>query len=533
MGNVETKEFTEQQQYINQLHAQIKSNKQEIDRFKLMNMNMRPGNTPGNNLNNNNNISGNNISGNNISGSNISGNNFGINKAKPKKTELIQIINKNTIKINKLNDALLKHKHVMNASQLSKIKLLKESLTTSNEILKDQLNDYTNYNDYNDNNNYAQNNSLMQTTHNQSHSDTYNSISGFNQGTSRVDPTSRQLQTQMQNDDISILNRNYKDDDAKELAEFELEEKRRRRQFLEKQRKRRLEYQNKLDEIEKKNIDAIKLFGLSTNYSLKDLKTAYKKLAIKTHPDRPEGSNQKFQLVTKCYLLLLEKYKLRESDKHYNKLRDESKKYMEQQNNKSAKFDKENFNLKLFNKIYEQNKLWDPNDEGYENWLKNDDDSSETPLFNKKFNIDIFNSTFNSHKNKNSNQIVKYDNPSALVLTKSGFTEIDNSNQIDDYTKTMEGQGNLQFTDLKVAYTNKGNLINPDSVEYKQYNSVDELKRDRSKISYIMSPEDIRAEEMRKQRERIKEEERQKKIRERDLMIANNYSQVHKYMLGN
>ena len=48
-------------------------------------------------------------------------------------------------------------------------------------------------------------------------------------------------------------------------------------------------------------------------------------MAIQTHPDRPSGSKQKFQLITQCYLSLMEKYKLRESDKTYNDLRQASK----------------------------------------------------------------------------------------------------------------------------------------------------------------------------------------------------------------
>ena len=34
---------------------------------------------------------------------------------------------------------------------------------------------------------------------------------------------------------------------------------------------------------------------------------------MKTHPDKPGGNVEKFQLVTKCYMSLLEKYKNRES----------------------------------------------------------------------------------------------------------------------------------------------------------------------------------------------------------------------------
>ena len=75
-----------------------------------------------------------------------------------------------------------------------------------------------------------------------------------------------------------------------------------------------------MNELERKNIDAIKLFSLPQNYTVEQLKEVHKKLFMQTHPDRPTGNKQKFQLVTKCYLSLLEKYKLRQSDKTYNDL---------------------------------------------------------------------------------------------------------------------------------------------------------------------------------------------------------------------
>ena len=144
------------------------------------------------------------------------------------------------------------------------------------------------------------------------------------------------LNLKYQINDMTQLSTHYKDEEEREKVEFEIEQKRRQREFLERQRKRRHEYQTRLNELERKNIDAIKLFELPQNYTVEQLKEVlYKKLNIKTHPDRPTGNKQKFQLVTKCYLSLLEKYKLRQSDKTYNDLREGSKQYIKQQNTSS------------------------------------------------------------------------------------------------------------------------------------------------------------------------------------------------------
>ena len=41
----------------------------------------------------------------------------------------------------------------------------------------------------------------------------------------------------------------------------------------------------------------MKLFGLLKGYTLDQLKISYKRLALKTHPDKG-GSKEKFELVT-------------------------------------------------------------------------------------------------------------------------------------------------------------------------------------------------------------------------------------------
>lgn len=502
MGNSESSDYTNQQQYIQQLQHQIKKNRAEIDKMKLMKLNS-PSDYNLNRLKNSIN-----------------------NRHKNNSHELNQSIIQNNVKLNKIKNLLQSHRHVMTQEQYKKVIIMKKTLEQSNHILIQQLSELNNVvkksNTYLDSQ-YSENREFNQNNH----------YSTFNIGTNSQVVNDRQLQRQDQLDTIGKITKHYKNDEERELIEFEIEEKKRKQQFLDQQRKRRMEYQNKIQELDRENINSLKLFGLNENYTLGQLKNSYKKLAIKTHPDRPDGSNEKFQLVTKCYMSLLEKYKLRESDKTYHNLREESKKYIQEQKGKNTVIDKENFNLKLFNKLYEENKLWDPNDNGYDDWLKDEKkDVEETPLFGKKFNLNIFNSTFENNKNKNNNEIIEYKDPQSMISTNIGFTDIDNSNEIKDFTKPVDGHGNIGYTDLKTAYTNRGALIDPNSVEYKTYNSIDELKRDRSKISYTMTPEQIREVEIQKLKDRENEEFRQQRIRERDLMISQNYSKVHQSMLG-
>lgn len=497
MGNAESNnDYTNQQQYIQQLHHQIKQNKEEINRMKLQQLN------------------------NPEIHQQIRDNVVLNNKQQLNKKTVNNTIIQNNTKLAKIDNLIKNHRHLMTNNQYQKVINIKQTLETSNQILIDQLGEINKYADI--------------TRQKLNKLNSYGA-SSFNMGTTHQDNIGKQLQVKQQLDTISKLSSHYKDDEERERIEFEMEEKRRREQFLENQRRRRMEYQNKLGELEKQNIDSLKLFGLDKNYSLEQLKQAYKKMAIKTHPDRPGGSNQKFQLVTKCYMALLEKHKIQQADKTYMNLRDGSQKYMEdQKNKKNIKFDKENFDLKLFNKIYEQNKLWEPNDDGYNDWLKGEEEQEDTPLFSKKFNLNVFNSTFENHKKKHSQEIMEYKDPQALISTNIGFTDVDDTQQINDFTKSadLKGAGGIEYTDLKTAYTHRGDLINPDDVQYETYKSVDELKRARSKISYTMTPQQLRELEIQKMREQEEEEMRQKRIRERDMMITQNYSRVHQQMLG-
>ena len=72
-----------------------------------------------------------------------------------------------------------------------------------------------------------------------------------------------------------------------------------------------------------------------------------------------------------------------------------------------------NFNPKKFNKIFQDNRLYNPNDEGYNNWMKEEDyDALKTPkILEGQYNKQSFNETFQNHKKKTSKALVKHSQP--------------------------------------------------------------------------------------------------------------------------
>lgn len=335
-----------------------------------------------------------------------------------------------------------------------------------------------------------------------------------------------------QNNRVGVRTREYISEEERRKKEFELEQKKQREQFMEEQRRRKQEYQAKLTQLKTNNIDAVKLFGLNKKYTFDELKTAYKRVALRTHPDKG-GSAEKFQLVTKCYFKLLEDLKRQESDKQYGELRQGASDYIKQQDEMSKQMkgtlSKDSFNLGKFNQVFEKNKLYDPNDEGYEDWFRNGADSAvEQPkIFSDKFNIDVFNNTFSdtASKSKVSTDIVERNEPTAMVSCSVGFTELGGANSGDF------GEAN-RYCDLKAAYTNQSTFIDPSIKGRQNYNTIDDYQRSRDDISYEMTPEQMAAEEENKRLETITEEERLERLRRHDNITAQHYLQVHQSMLG-
>jgi len=330
---------------------------------------------------------------------------------------------------------------------------------------------------------------------------------------------------------------NFEKNEMQYEREYLEGEKKRRDKFRLDQDQRRNEFKTKIKEFNNTSTNPYKLFKLNKNFNLQDLKDAYKKLAVITHPDRPNGSKAKFQLVTKCYLSLQEDLKKRETDKQYFKLKDESRDYIEVQRSdgyKNIDMKNEDFDVNRFNQIYNENKLDNPYDMGYDEWIKNNeydtDDIPKSEIFSDKFNLDLFNSVFKDKSKKESKQIVHYNEPKAMESCNNMIHSQIGIDNLSNFGKDNIKGNELNYTDYKLAYT-KTHLIDPTNTNVKTYNSVNELKRDRSNISFIASDKDIQKREKYKQYEEAMEAERQRRIKIQDDLASQQYNKIHQIML--
>jgi curved DNA-binding protein CbpA len=292
-------------------------------------------------------------------------------------------------------------------------------------------------------------------------------------------------------------------------------------------------------------IDPLKILNLPKHYTAEMLKESYKKLALKAHPDKG-GSEYLFKLLTECYKYLANELKKRQSDKQFNELKQDFLNELRKQPSKPKQansttaqepdrnsiqqmfYKGSRFDRDKFNKFFTDNKLSDDREEqGYKEWMT-ENDIKEAPKYRGSFNADGFNQHFNQHAQTQSNhrQIIKYQEPEAMVTCKTlGFTEL-GQEKIDDYSGDNKSMKNLNYMDYRVAHTTS-RIVDPSLKPRDDFKNIQELETSRANISYQMTEEEY-ATYMRKKRLQEKEEERRKLIQDAyDNKIQQHYMKIN------
>lgn len=294
------------------------------------------------------------------------------------------------------------------------------------------------------------------------------------------------------------------------------------------------------------HVDPYRILELKENFTLDELKTSYKRIAIQVHPDKG-GSEYMFNLVTECFKHLMKEYKRRTSDKQFGDLKHAFEKFNTRDNferstraavsetSAGAKGESwkgpDRFDLEKFNKLFAENKREDVHDSGYADWYTKETKSA-VPEF-KGASQEAFNRHFEKHvKVANDNRnIIKYREPEALPSGKIQCTELGTSS-IDDFSGENMSLKRLNFSDLKLAHTTS-RIIDPRSVNRKEYQNIDDLKRDRGSVSYQMSEHEMKEYMLRKRHEEEAEKRRLAHLRARDEDAEKHYNKMHNLLRNN
>lgn len=210
----------------------------------------------------------------------------------------------------------------------------------------------------------------------------------------------------------------------------------------------------------------LEVLGLEEEVAMTEesLKLAYKKAAVKAHPDKRGGSEEKFEIVTRAYAYLSEILTRVNGGRKKESKVEAPAALQETRTNESqawqqaepVRLNPKKLDMNAFNTMYEQTRIPDPDDDGYGDWLKNEVDTPKGPAFSGKFNRDVFNKMFESAQQKQQeNQLMKV--PQAMTLAPMSGVELGRT-AADTYT--APANANLKYTDLKQAYTTENVLTN-------------------------------------------------------------------------
>jgi curved DNA-binding protein CbpA len=309
-----------------------------------------------------------------------------------------------------------------------------------------------------------------------------------------------------------------------------------------------------LKNINMENIDPYEVFNISKNFTWNELKETYRKLAISTHPDKPGGNKEIFNIITFCFEKLAVEYKKRESDLSHAELKKQSSDFFDKivsnkmphpsivNMNRDRDRDGDSNNAELFlqkfNRNFEKCKVYD--DEIEFGYGKNMEESSKiredikidkvikkNKIDNKSFN-DIFNSKVPINK-----QLVKYQEPEPLLLAKSlQFTELGNKRPDDYSSSSVKKTNSLSYSDYMKAHEGTRLIDTTIIKDMKEFKSVEEYEvyRD-TKAKIELSAKELRQQELKKQREEKEEQMRLERLNKYDRNIELSYEKANRLFI--
>lgn len=333
-------------------------------------------------------------------------------------------------------------------------------------------------------------------------------------------------------DNVTIYNVNdrvkkYHEEEEEMDRKFRFEQDELKRKYEREKLRRREIYDREINKFENSEYDPYKVLGLNkdTDITLNEIRTAYKKMAIKNHPDKG-GDVKKFKLITQSYCYLVDKHK--EVDKALYKMKEEVKprKYLNDTdgNRDNMYMSKDNFNINKFNEIFEKHFVDDEDDDrrGYGDYMDKtkrqlDDDND---IFTNKFNREIFSKTFEDEVEQPS-EVVKYKEPDALDSNKSlTFKEL--GSKVNDFSIK---EGKTTVTDYKKAYTK--NNFDATKVKYKEYKNVQELKNARESASMELTQDEKIYYKKKNAEQNKKEHDRLERLKKQDEKKAAKHNDIN------
>jgi curved DNA-binding protein CbpA len=291
-------------------------------------------------------------------------------------------------------------------------------------------------------------------------------------------------------------------------------------------------------ELSADDVDPYEVLGVRRDFSWNELKDAYRRTAKLVHPDKG-GSQALFNLVTDCFRILAEEYKMKVGDRPHHELKAESVAAAQVSAGRPppAVATDANF-LDRFNRMFDENKFTDEEfDGGYGGMMEQSSAKREDiniPRALEKFDRKKFNALYDKAVPA-SKEVVVYREPEPLSMSKKiQFTEL-GVTRPDDYSSAVEraGRNTLQYTDYMKAHTTS-RLVDPRAVqERREFKTVEEYESYRDKyMKRELTAKEKQAKEAEEEEAKRREYERVQRLKKYDESVTKHHERVNRLMLG-
>lgn len=261
---------------------------------------------------------------------------------------------------------------------------------------------------------------------------------------------------------------------------------------------------------------AYKLLNVHPNSTIDELRSSFKQLAIKYHPDKG-GDENIFNLIVDGFKTILHHLKTSNEQKEHYELKSTSTDTNNNNNNNNSKpvfklsseKNMDEFNSK-FNNFFNQHKTVDENVErGYQNFINEDGVKTS----------------------KNHYKLQKYKEPEGSIQCKSlGFHEL--GSKIKDYSGKNQDMNKLQYMDYQYAHTTS-KLIDPELVKQREnYESIDQLRSKREAERFDLTDKEKNVYEKINSREKKKEQKRVNNLQQYDNYLNNHQLKMNTFKIS-
>lgn len=276
---------------------------------------------------------------------------------------------------------------------------------------------------------------------------------------------------------------------------------------------------------------AIHVLKLPPTYTLEQLRTNYKRMALLLHPDRrtldSESANHLFSILTDSYKLLKAELDGGSSSSHDADWMTMRSAAVGTPVGPTPSDPKHGggccFNIDGFNTRFSESRLGDENDRGYSSWMQRLTPDAAAGQQKRRQQEDR-----QKAADTNARALVVQEPEALPSSTTVPHSEL-GTGRVRDFGRQADVVGRLGYTDYKVAHMTASCLIDPEVVRTRQhFNNMEEYERARSEsAANAITVEEAAAIARSDALSATREDRRLKALQVRDDLVSRHHARIH------